>query len=497
MTDYDVIICGLGPVGQLLALLLGDRGVHTLALDREREPYLLPRAAVIDDEILRIFQSVGLDDAVLADAQIQPGASIVTASGHPVEIFRSHTGRLGHPPLVSINQPAMERTMLAALAQRSSVDVRRGLTLEAIDRRGEHVDAFVRPTDGGRSQRISARWLVGCDGATSAVRARLEIPLEGHTNAQRWIVVDALVDRPLRKVPHPHFVGDAQRPMVTLPMSPGRHRWEWMLHPGEDAAPHLDPAAVSRVVAQWLDGETADIERAVAYTFHTRMAVRWRRGRVLLAGDAAHLMPPFAGQGFSSGARDAGNLAWKLADVLAGAPVSLLDSYERERRPHVAAMQRLARLLGALVQATRPRGVLIRDAYLNAIDGTPVQRLLAENIKPLPTYPDGAFATRPDRLAMRRTVGSLFPQTDRLDDRLSPGWAAVASDDRSRALLEAQGLPVSDPGADGAWLRSHGLTWALLRPDRFVFACGRPEDVRAGAGAWRLVAAPARVEVAA
>jgi 2-polyprenyl-6-methoxyphenol hydroxylase-like FAD-dependent oxidoreductase len=497
MTDYDVIVCGLGPVGQLLALLLGDCGVRTLAFDREHEPYLLPRAAVIDDEILRIFQSVGLDEAVLADAQIQPGASIITASGGPVEIFRSHTGRLGHPPFVSINQPAMERTMLAALAHRPSVDVRRGLTLEAIDRQADHVDAFVRPTDGGRSERISARWLVGCDGAASAVRARLEIPLEGCTNPQRWIVVDALVDRPLRKVPHPHFVGDAKRPMVTLPMSPGRHRWEWMLHPGEDAAPHLEPAAVSRAVQRWLDGETAEIERAVAYTFHTRMAARWRRGRVLLAGDAAHLMPPFAGQGFSSGARDAANLAWKLADVLAGAPVALLDSYERERRPHVAAMQRLAKLLGALVQATRPRGVLVRDAYLNAIDGTPVQRLLAENVKPLPTYPDGAFATRPARLAMRRTVGSLFPQTDRLDDRLPQGWAAVASDDPSRALLEAEGLPVSDPGADGAWLRSRGLTWALLRPDRFVFACGRPEDIRAGARAWRRVAAPARVEVAA
>ena len=151
------------------------------------------------------------------------------------------------------------------------------------------------------------------------------------------------------------------------------------------------------------------------------MAARWRRGRVLLAGDAAHLMPPFAGQGFSSGARDAGNLAWKLADVLAGAPEALLDSYERERRSHVAAMQRLAKLLGALVQATRPRGVLVRDAYLNAIDGTRLQRLLAENVKPLPTYGDGAFATRPARLAMRRTVGSLFPQTDRLDDRLPRG----------------------------------------------------------------------------
>ena len=497
MADYDVIICGLGPVGQLLALLLGDRGVRTLAFDRDHEPYELPRAAVIDDEVLRIFQSVGLDEAVLSDAQVQPGASITTAGGRAVEIFRSRTGRLGHPPLVSINQPAMERTMLAALKDRPTVAVRRGLTLESLDRRADRVEVFVRPTDGGGSERISGRWLVGCDGANSAVRARLEIPFQGRTAPQRWIVVDALVDRPLAKVPHPHFVGRAARPMVTLPMSPGRHRWEWMLHSGEDAAPHLEPAAVRRAVDEWLDGERAEIERAVAYTFHTRVAALWRRGRGLLAGDAAHLMPPFAGQGFSSGARDAGNLAWKLAAVLAGAPLALIDSYQRERRPHVAAMQRLANVLGSLVQTTEPWRVRARDTWLCAIDGTAVQRLLAENIKPLPTYGDGAFATRPARLPMRRTVGTLFPQTGRLDDRLGPGWSAVASDGRSRALLRAAGVEVVEPAADDEWLRARGLTWALLRPDRYVFACGTLDDVRAGIQGWRRITAIALLQAAA
>jgi 3-(3-hydroxy-phenyl)propionate hydroxylase len=278
VVDYDVIICGLGPVGQLLALLLGDRDVRTLAIEREHEPYALPRAAVIDDEVLRIFQSVGLDEAVLADAQVQPGASIIIAAGRPVEIFRSRVGWLGHPPLVSINHPAIERTMLAALDERPSVELRRGLALETIDRRADRVHVYARPTDGGRSELLSARWLVGCDGANSAVRTRLQIPFEGRTAPQRWIVVDARVDRPLATVPHPHFVGRAARPMVTLPMSPGRHRWEWMLHPGEDASPHLEAGAIRRAVGEWLDGERAEIERAVVYTFHTRMAAHWRRG---------------------------------------------------------------------------------------------------------------------------------------------------------------------------------------------------------------------------
>jgi 3-(3-hydroxy-phenyl)propionate hydroxylase len=309
-------------------------------------------------------------------------------------------------------------------------------------------------------------------------------------------VVDGLVDRPLRKVPQPYFVADGRRPLVTLPMSPGRHRWELMLHPGEDAAPFLEPEAVRRLVEPFLDGETVETERAVVYTFHTRMAARWRRGRVLLAGDAAHVMPPFGGQGFSSGARDAANLAWKLASVLAGAPAALLDTYEQERRPHVAAMQRLSELLRRSVQATGPRAVRFRDAALTAIDGTPAQRLLTGHLKPLPTYPSGAFAVPPARLAARRTVGALFPQTDRLDDRLGPGWAAVAVDARSRARLEAMDLPVVDPGADGDWLRRRGASWALLRPDRFVFACGGPDDVPAAAAARRRISPPARMAVA-
>ena len=213
MTDYDVIICGLGPVGQLLALLLGDHGVRTLALRPRARALPLPRAAVIDDEVLRIFQSVGLDEAVLADAQVQPGASIVTAAGRA---GRDHPLARGppRPPAAGLDQPAGDGAHDARRARRSGrrVDVRRGLTLESLDRRADRVDAFVRPTDGGPlgadlralARRLRRRRAARCGrGCRSRSRAA--------PHPQRWIVVDALVDRPLRKVPHPHFVGDAPR----------------------------------------------------------------------------------------------------------------------------------------------------------------------------------------------------------------------------------------------------------------------------------------------
>lgn len=483
--DCDVLVCGLGPVGALLALLLGRRGISVIVVERAPEPYPLPRAAVVDDEVLRIFQSAGVVAEVLADAQIQEEVSFVTVGGRKILLLRPVDGIQGHPPLVSINQPSLERTLGAALAQTAAVDVRRQHELLDLDQDADGVTATVRPV-GGSGEAIRARWAVGCDGSASLVRQLLGIEYSGST-FQRWLVVDVLVDRPLAKVPHPHFSGDWKRPTVSLPMSPGRHRWEWMLHHGEEEAAFLEPEALRERIEPWLQGESAEIERAVVYTFHARMATRWREGRVLLAGDAAHVTPPFAGQGFSSGARDAANLAWKLEAELAGAPDALLDSYEAERRPHVAAMIRLALGLGKFVQTRRRAVAALRDAYLNAMDVTGAAEWLQSRIKPIPAYGEGTFAERPHPFPPKRSVGSQFPQpsvvTDGeglLDDRIGWGWCAIASDPAAAAALGAEGLPVLSLGTDvrdpsgeiAAWLGRFGVDWVILRPDRFVFAAG-------------------------
>jgi 3-(3-hydroxy-phenyl)propionate hydroxylase len=213
---------------------------------------------------------------------------------------------------------------------------------------------------------------------------------------------------------------------------------------------------------------------------------------VLLAGDAAHVMPPFAGQGFASGARDAANLAWKLDAVLRGAPAALLESYEAERRPHVRAMQRLAVGWGAVVQTTRPRAARLRDAFMRAADDSWLQAWLLRHAKPLPTCRAGAFARRPHVLAPRRTVGALFPQprvhdargkARLLDDVLPAGWVALSRSDAATRAFAAAGVPVLAVGADVAgreledWLTRRRCAWVLLRPDRFVFDAGGPDGV--------------------
>jgi len=487
--DCDVLICGFGPVGQLLALLLGDLGVKTIALDEAAEPYVLPRAAVVDDEVLRIFQAVDVDKAVLRDAQVQRTVTFVNNRGRKFEVLRPAEGDLGHPPLVSIHQPSMERTMVAAVEERALVDVRWSTRLETIDQGADHVDAWVRPTSGGPAQRLRARYMAACDGGRSFVRRTLEIPFGGSTYSQRWLVVDALVDPALENVPHPHFIGDVKRPTVSLPMSPGRHRWEFMVHPGEDAAPFERLERIRELTAPYIGDESVEFERAVVYTFHVRRAARWRAGRVLLAGDAAHLTPPFVGQGFSSGARDAQNLAWKLDAVLHGAPSRLLDTYETERRPHVKAMQDLAVRWGGVVQTCRPATGVFRDSILAWLERTGALDWIKDRAKPLPTCGAGAFATAPARLPFRRQTGALFPQPDRLDESLGLGWSVVARTDAAATRWRTQGIHAVVRPRD-EWLSRRGLEWALLRPDRFVFACGGQGEVGPALAALRASIGP-------
>jgi len=443
--ETEVLVAGLGPVGQAVTALLTRAGVDVLAVDPAPGPYGAPRAAALDGPALRVLGALGIDLPRLEG----PEVVLVGVDGEEIPVA-------GSEPLALFHQPDLEAALLTRVP---AARARFGVRLETF----AQDDAGVVATLSG-ARTIRAGWLLGCDGARSAVRERCGIAFAGHSAARRWLVLDAEVPGPLDARPRVRFVGDPRRPAVSLPLSPRHHRWEVALADGDDGAALRPPPGAREV-------------RRATYVHHARRAVSWRHGRVLLLGDAAHVMPPFAGQGLAHGLRDAGELAWKLTAVARGdAGPGLLDSYERERAPVVAAATRLARLWGALVQVRRPRLARVRDRLL-ALAGRRAPALLAR-ARALPAPRRGAFGPRPG--------GTLFPLAVQ-------GWTLVAREgdprvgmsEGDRALWERLRATYRTAPEVRAWFVRWNAHVVAVRPDGVVLTAAGSGDVARLATAYR------------
>lgn len=443
----DVAIVGCGPVGALLANLLGRAGLSVDIYDREREVHPLPRAVHFDGEVMRIFQAAGLADRVASATRPSPyGARYEDASGRTLLIRRGTEGPgpQGWSGSWYFHQPVLEGILRGGLARFTNVRVHLGREVGSVDE-------------------LDARFVVGCDGARSLVRHAIgsrQVDLGMH---QPWLVVDLLCDPDSPRTQalplHSLQFCDPARPMTLVNVNGRRRRWEIMLMPGDDPERLTEPDIFWPMIRRWLRPEDARIERAAVYTFHSIVEEGWRKGRLLLAGDSCHQTPPFLGQGMCAGMRDASNLAWKLAAVLRdGAPDSLLDTYESERRPHVTEFIELAVRLGAVIQATDPAIVAERDRRFAA--GTESFDFPQAQLGP------GHRQDAPP------PVGTIFPQPRLRDGRLMDeaigqrfaivGMTALLEHLRPDAIL----LP--DVGRE--WLTQHGVRAALLRPDGYIFA---------------------------
>ncbi|HEY3798067.1 MAG TPA: bifunctional 3-(3-hydroxy-phenyl)propionate/3-hydroxycinnamic acid hydroxylase [Caulobacteraceae bacterium] len=479
--DADVLVVGLGPVGAALAALLVDEGLSVLAIDRETAVYPLPRAAHFDHEIMRLFQQLGVAEAVLAHAQPAPAYEFRNAKGDVLMRFDLARGRTpsGWPASYMFHQPGLENALRARLGAASGADVRLGERLTGLTQDSDGVTATLETADGGQ-RTVRVRYLVGCDGASSAVRGACGIALDDYAFDEPWLVIDVRADDPAR-VPEINLqICDPAGPTTCVLMGPGRHRWEFMLRPGETPDEVMDDAYIRGRLADWGCGDLP-IERKAVYRFHGLVARRWREGRVLLAGDAAHQTPPFAGQGMCSGLRDAANLAWKLGAVRRGAGAALLDSYQQEREPHTRALIERAIGMGRVVCMADPEAAAVRDAGLLA-------ERAAGRQAPLPAPP--AFTTGL-LMAGAPGAGELFPQPvaedgARLDDVLGKGPWLIGRDvrpapDGARDALRH--VPADDPRlapfqiAITAWLDKHGADAVLVRPDRVVFGAGAPAEL--------------------
>ncbi|MFC4070443.1 FAD-dependent monooxygenase [Actinoplanes subglobosus] len=362
-TRAEVVIVGMGPVGALLAALLGGRGVATVVVEAQERPYPKPRAAVLDAEALRALGLVEGLPPVEGWATPVARNGVVARDGRPL-LMIEQTGRAhGYPGLARLDQPALEAGLRAAAEATGQVRILAGRTVTGVEQRDDEVTAVL---DDG--QRVAGRWLVGCDGVGSTVRTTAGMGFSGTTYPQSWLVVDA-VGGDVEGGPSVAFVADETRPCVVM-SQPGRWRWEWMLLPGEDPRVMTADESVRRLVGEWADPDGLRIERATVFTFHARMADRWRAGRILLAGDAAHAMPPFAGAGLGMGVRDAVTLAWRLADAIAG-DTGPLDAYERDRRPDVERTTALALRIGRIVQSRNRTVMRLTRGVLRVLAALP------------------------------------------------------------------------------------------------------------------------------
>ena len=443
MAERDIAIVGLGPVGAALANLLGRLGLSVDVFERDRAAYALPRAVHFDDEVMRVFQAIGLAEEIAAGTHVSPGTLFVGREGRVMLDWsrRMEEGPQGWHESYRFHQPTLEGVLRAGLGRFPHVRVRLGH--EVAD-----------------PEALDARYVVGCDGARSGVRAAIGGGSEDLGFHERWLVVDLLLKRPRPDLgDYTRQFCDPARPATYVRATGRRRRWEIRVEEGEEA----DTGTVWRLLAPWIGPEDAEIERAVIYTFHAVVARRWRRGRLFIAGDAAHQTPPFMGQGMCAGIRDAANLAWKLAAVLrGGAPDTLLDSYASERIPHVRDYVELAVRMGRLLNATGT-GDMVSAA---AARGEGADRM--ESIRPRlgPGLHRGGHP-----LAGRPGPQPRLADGRRLDDAAGPGPVLLLRDPAATARF---GVPAMAAGA--GWLGAHGLAAALLRPDRYVFGVAETLD---------------------
>lgn len=472
--ECDVLIVGAGPTGLTLALLLAQRGVQVIVAERAAEPYALPRAAHIDHQVLRVFQELGIADAIVATCRHSARYDFLTADGQ-VLLRLDGADRIaagGWPSANMIHQPSIERLLREAAASQPNIALRPGWRLAALaDDAGAPHATFDTPDD---PYSIGARFLVGADGARSTVRDLAGIGIDDLGFEEDWLIVDTIVHDASRLPEINLQICDPARPTTCVLMGEGRHRWEFMLKPGESAEQLLDDRAVERLLEPWDVAGAVAIERKAVYRFAARIAAQWQKGAIFLAGDAAHQMPPFAGQGLCSGIRDAANLAWKIAAVLySDAGAHILETYQPEREPNVRAIVGVAMMMGRMVCITDPAAAAARDAQMLA-----AQR---EASGP-PPYPDIAAGLIAGGTA---GAGGYFPQpaagAARLDDLLGPGPWIIGRDippiDGIRTASLASGALDPFAAALARWLDDHAVEAVLVRPDRYIFGGGGAHDL--------------------
>ena len=518
---FDVAIIGYGPVGATLANLLGQDGWRVALIEASAEIFPIPRAVHIDDEAQRIFQAAGVIGLIEPSfGGYPPDRQYINARGKVFfETHLSPNKPVGYQSNLYFHQPTLEAGLRAGIERFPHVETYLSTSASSISQDEDSVTIHAQNGESGATTTIQARYAIGCDGARSMVRKSLGIQLTDLNFEQPWLVTDFYLKPGLTRedvgfpYAHQQFC-DPKQPISFIPNGVNNHyRFEFMLPADMTKEEAEQDAYVHKTLAQVVNLDQINLVRAAVYTFHSLIAERWRERRIFIAGDAAHQMPPFAGQGMCSGLRDVHNLSWKLGLVLNGsADDALLDSYESERKPHVTRMTKGTMFLGNLVQTQNPIRAWIRDLLFQTIFKIPAifGRIAQYALRPPPLQTKlrggklgdlvGTYFIQP---VVKDEAGNILL----LDQLLGPNFAilGVGHDpaahihpvDQSLPLRAAQIVQRRDKSAKAekptpiaqtlqiedhtgtltAWFAEKKIDFILLRPDRFVFGAYTVDNI--------------------